>query len=91
MLHCYAEGRQRNAQIKGDLTVHFFVSPLGQVQTSIVAHSEIGEAATAQCIASSIERWRFPQTDDGGIATVSLPLKLLPPVRRRSRESLRPY
>ncbi len=89
LLHCYEQGRLRNAMLKGEVTIHFFVSPNGRVLTSVVAESNVGDAPTAECIASDVERWSFPQTDDGSIASISLDVHLLPPVPRLTRAQLR--
>jgi hypothetical protein len=50
----------------------------GQVLSSIVESSTLGNARVESCTAQAVRRWEFPRPVGGGLVMVSYPFVLTP-------------
>ncbi len=74
--YCYQRELQTNSDLYGRLIVKFTIAPNGQVVTSGVKQSTLGNPTVETCIAKAVRRWLFPKPRDGGIVMVSYPFVL---------------
>lgn len=73
---CYEQGLQQNPSLEGRITVNWIISPTGAVSSSRVVNSTVSNGRVEQCIASSVQRWSFPQPDGGSPVGVNYPFIL---------------
>jgi hypothetical protein len=76
--YCYEQELTRNASLGGRLTVQFTIAPSGEVMTTQLQTSTVGNARVEGCTVQAVRRWEFPKPLDGGIAIVSYPFVLTP-------------
>lgn len=55
------------------VTVHFTITPSGDVVTALVEESTLGNTAVEQCMQNKSRHWTFPGTDQPGMVEVSDP------------------
>ena len=70
---CYVGQLVSHPKLEGRVVIRFVVSPSGRVATASVARSTLHSRAVESCIATAVERWRFPKPRGGGIVVVSYP------------------
>ena len=75
MKFCYEKELTRNQNLQGRIMVQFTIGATGQVLTSIVQSSTMGNPPVEQCIANAVRRWEFPKPQ-GGIVVVTYPFVL---------------
>lgn len=73
---CYQRELQGNAKLGGRVIVQFMITSTGQVGTSKVQGSTVGNQKVEMCIAQAVRRWLFPKPKGGGIVIVSYPFVL---------------
>jgi TonB family protein len=64
-------------QARGKLSVQFVISPLGQVLSSVMQSSTMGNVHVEKCVVDAVKRWEFPKPTGGGIAIVSYPFNFV--------------
>ena len=72
--YCYERELQAQPSLAGRIIVGFTIGPNGQVLTSSMASSTLGNPAVEGCVVQAVRRWRFPAPRGGGIVVVSYPL-----------------
>jgi TonB family protein len=75
--YCYDQELVRKAGLEGRLSVQFVISPVGQVLTSVVQSSTLGNVYVEKCVTDAVKRWPFPKPQQGGIAIVSYPFNFV--------------
>lgn len=76
--YCYERALTQKPSLGGRIVVHFAISGKGQVLTSALQSSTLGNAAVESCAVAAVKRWQFPAPDGGGLALVSYPFLLAP-------------
>ena len=74
--YCYQKELQSKPDLYGRVIVQFTISPTGQVVSSVVQKSTMGNRQVETCIAMAVRRWLFPKPKGGGIVIVSYPFVL---------------
>jgi TonB family protein len=72
---CYEKELTRQPNLQGRVMVQFTIGATGQVISSVVQSSTMGNAVVEQCIAGAVRRWEFPKPQ-GGIVIVTYPFVL---------------
>jgi TonB family protein len=75
--YCYDQELVRKAGLEGRLSVQFVISPFGQVISSVVQSSTMGNIHVEKCVVDAVKRWEFPKPTGGGIAIVSYPFNFM--------------
>jgi TonB family protein len=75
---CYEQELAKRPALGGRITVQFTVAPSGQVITSQLRSSTMGDERVESCTVQAVRRWEFPQPPGGGVAVVSYPFVLTP-------------
>jgi TonB family protein len=75
--YCYDQELVPKAGLEGRLSVQFVISPVGQVLTSVVQSSTLGNVYVEKCVTDAVKRWPFPKPREGGIAIVSYPFNFV--------------
>ncbi len=76
--YCYEQELPRNPNLGGRLLVQFTIAPTGQVISSVLQNSTMGNVRVESCTVQAVRRWEFPKPDGGGIVMVSYPFVLTP-------------
>jgi len=75
---CYEEELTRRPNLAGRILVQFAISGSGQVISSVLQSSTIGNARLENCAVQAVRRWPFPQPRGGGLVMVTYPFVLTP-------------
>jgi TonB family protein len=75
---CYEEELTRRPNLSGRIMVQFAIAGTGQVISSVLQSSTIGNARVENCAVQAVKRWPFPQPRGGGLVMVSYPFVLTP-------------
>jgi TonB family protein len=75
---CYEQGLARNAGLSGQVTVAFEIGAQGNLNSSKVARSSLGDAGVEGCITQRMMSWIFPKPLGGVNVKVSYPFLLKP-------------
>lgn len=77
---CYNEARKKDPTLKGNLTIHFVLSPDGDVMSAELneERSEIKTPAVADCAIMLIKALKFPPSSRGMETVVNYPFNLQP-------------
>lgn len=73
---CYQRELERRADLGGRVVARFVISPTGQVVSSGIEQSTLGDGVVESCVAQAVRRWTFPAPVGGGIVVVSYPFVL---------------
>lgn len=73
---CFAPAFARDPDLAGRVEIAFTVGPNGEVSASRVHDSTIKDPQPGVCLARTVRGWKFPRPDDGGAATIRLPIVL---------------
>jgi TonB family protein len=76
--YCYEGELVRRPALAGRLVVQFAIAATGQVISSVVQSSTLGEPRVESCVTQAVRRWEFPQPHGGGLVMVSYPFQLQP-------------
>ena len=76
VLWCYENGLKKNPGIAGRVVINFVISANGDVVSSKVQKTTLGNAEIENCIAEHIKKIKFPKTKGGGIVIVNYPFVL---------------
>ena len=75
---CYEQALVTQPGLAGRVLVHFAIAPSGQVLSSVVESSTLGNPRVELCTSQAVRRWEFPQPSGGGLVMVSYPFVLAP-------------
>jgi TonB family protein len=75
--YCYEQERVRKAGLEGRMSVQFVISPWGQVTSSDLQSSTLGNVRVETCVVDAVKRWEFPKPVGGGSVTVSYPFNFV--------------
>ena len=76
--YCYEEELTKRPNLSGRITVQFAIAGTGQVISSVLQSSTIGNAPVENCAVKAVRRWPFPQPQGGGLVMVTYPFVLAP-------------
>lgn len=76
VLWCYENGLKKNPGIAGRVVINFVISANGDVVSSKVQKTTLGNAEIENCIAEHIKKIKFPKPKGGGIVIVNYPFVL---------------
>ena len=68
---CYTTEAQRDATLRGGITVNWIIEPSGTVVSAYVIGSTIHNAAVESCVLDEVRAWTFPSSN--GISAVTFP------------------
>lgn len=77
---CYEKGAKQVPGLKGDLVVHFVLTPKGKVKTAELnrERSTITEQSVVTCVIDVITAIEFPKSSRGMESTVNYPFNFTP-------------
>ena len=75
--YCYDRELVRKAGLEGRLSIQFVISPMGQVLSSVLQSSTMGNLHVEKCVVDAVKRWEFPKPTGGGIAIVAYPFNFV--------------
>jgi len=76
--YCYERELLSRPDLAGRVTVQFTIAASGQVVTSVLQNSTVGNARLESCVVQAVRRWEFPKPAGGGIVIVAYPFVLMP-------------
>ena len=76
---CYEESLRQQPRLAGRVGVQFTIAGNGQVLTSVLQSSTVGNANVENCTVAAVRRWQFPQPAGGGLVVVSYPFVFTQP------------
>jgi len=76
--HCYNQGLTRDPELAGRVIANFTISHEGHVAELPAITTSVGDVEVDTCVASAIQRWRFPKSKDGEAVSVTYPFVLSP-------------
>jgi hypothetical protein len=75
--YCYDQELVKKSGLDGRIAIQFVISPLGQVLSSVLQSTTMGNIHVEKCVVDAVKRWEFPKPDGGGIAIVSYPFNFV--------------
>ena len=72
---CFADGKKKNGNLKGTLSLQLQVDAGGKVHR-VQIQSTLKDPLVAACVVKSANRWQFPARAGGEAATVSYPFSI---------------
>jgi hypothetical protein len=75
VLKCFAEGKKKNAAMKGTLNLQLQVNAAGAV-SRVQVQSTLNNPLVAACVAKAANTWKFPARKGGEVATVAYPFTI---------------
>ena len=75
---CYEQALVTQPGLGGRVLVRFAIAPTGQVLSSVVESSTLGNPRVELCTAQAVRRWEFPKPLGGGMVMVSYPFVMTP-------------
>lgn len=70
---CYEKELNKDPKLFGKIVINFIISKTGQVSSSKVQRSTMGNENVESCVADQIKKIRFPAPKGGGIVIVNYP------------------
>ena len=74
--YCYEQELVKTPELQGRIAVQFTIAATGQVVTSVMQSSSVGNRRVENCVVQAVRRWEFPKPQGGGIVIVSYPFVL---------------
>ncbi len=74
VLKCFAEGKKKNPNLKGTLTLQLQVDAAGKVRAQV--QSTLSNPVVASCVIKSANSWRFPTRAGGDAQLVVYPFMI---------------
>ena len=74
---CYEPELVRRSGLAGRMSVQFVISPFGQVTSSVMQNSTMGNVRVEKCVVDAVKRWEFPKPMGRGSVTVSYPFNFV--------------
>jgi serine/threonine protein kinase len=75
VLKCFAEGKKKNASMKGTISLQLQVAASGKVHRAQV-RSTLNAPMVAACVVNAANAWAFPSRTGGEVATVEYPFTI---------------
>ena len=75
VLKCFAEGKKKNAAMKGTLSLQLQVNAAGTVGR-VQVQSTLNNPLVAACVVKAANGWKFPARKGGETATVAYPFTI---------------
>jgi serine/threonine protein kinase len=75
VLKCFAEGKKKNAAMKGTLNLQLQVNAAGAV-SRVQVQSTLNNPLVAACVVKAANGWKFPARAGGEVATVAYPFTI---------------
>jgi serine/threonine protein kinase len=75
VLKCFADGKKKNAAMKGTINLHLAVEPSGKVHR-VQVQSTLNAPLVAACVAKAANNWTFPSRLGSEVATVEYPFTI---------------
>jgi hypothetical protein len=75
---CYEQQLTKHADLAGRISVQFSISPMGQVLTSVMQSTTMGNVQVESCVVNAVKRWSFPKPEGGGLVMVMYPFSFAP-------------
>jgi len=75
---CYETELRRNPTLEGKVTVQFTIVERGTVSNARATENTTGSPAVAQCVVSTVRRFRFNPGPEGGSVSFSYPFVFAP-------------
>ena len=73
IIDCYAEELNNAPKLSGRIVINFIISATGNVSSSKVQRTTVGNATVESCVADQIKQIVFPEPRGGGIVIVNYP------------------
>jgi hypothetical protein len=74
VLKCFAEGKKKNAAMKGTVNLQLQVDASGKVRAQV--QSTLNNPMVAACVIKAASVWKFPARVGGDVATVVYPFTI---------------
>jgi TonB family protein len=75
---CYEKELAAHRDLGGRMVVQFNIAPTGQVLSSVLQSSTLGNVRVESCTVQAVHRWDFPKPNGGGMTMVSYPFVFAP-------------
>jgi TonB family protein len=75
---CYEQELSTHPSLAGRMVLQFSIAGSGQVLTSVMQSSTLGNVRVENCTVQAVRRWEFPKPDGGGLVVVSYPFVFAP-------------
>ena len=75
---CYEQQLTTHHDLAGRMVVQFNIAPTGQVLSSVMQSSTLGNVRVESCTLQAVRRWEFPKPEGGGLVNVSYPFVFAP-------------
>ena len=82
---CYERQLAGNPQLGGRIVVKFTIAATGDVVSSTLEDSTLGDPRVESCVVEAVRAWKFPEPEGGGIVIVSYPFSFTPGPAARKR------
>ena len=70
---CYEQELTTHRELAGRMVVQFNIAGNGQVLSSVMQSSTLGNVRVESCTLLAVRRWEFPKPQGGGLVNVSYP------------------
>jgi TonB family protein len=77
--YCYESELTAHAGLAGRISVQFAIGQNGQVFSSVLQSSSMGNLRVEKCVVEATRRWEFPKPSGGGMAIVVYPFSFSSP------------
>jgi TonB family protein len=77
--YCYEQELTTHAGLGGRISVQFAIGLNGQVFSSVLQSSSMGNPRVESCVVNAVRRWDFPKPQGGGMAIVVYPFNFTSP------------
>jgi TonB family protein len=74
---CYEQELTKKSNLAGRLAVQFTIAASGEVLTSVLQSSTMGNISVENCVVKAVRRWEFPKPNGGGLVIVSYPFNFM--------------
>ena len=68
--YCFETALQRKPKLQGAINAQWRIDRKGNVSSTRIAKSTLGDAGVEGCILRQISRWKFPEPDGGEVDVV---------------------
>ena len=75
VLKCFADGKKKNAAMKGTISLQLQVDPAGKVHR-VQVQSTLNAPLVAACVVKAANTWAFPSRNGGEVATIEYPFTI---------------
>jgi hypothetical protein len=75
---CYENGLRNNPNLAGRVSVRFAIGRDGGVMSTANGGSDLPDAGVVGCVVGAFRGLQFPQSENGGVVTVTYPISFAP-------------